>query len=306
MMNKSNPSSVTVEEAVARMVNMDYIPEGFTLSDMTSGFQEEAEVEYENARIDCQPKEKLAPLEARMFACKARHTLALTLLERLKHELDNIDDSLIILADDTSMKTRLTLESVELWAAYEYGIGIPEWSHADHDKAMPKVSDETEQATGSENDTSSLTRFNCWEEVTIRIYANDKLAHSVEKGKYETTSFDDVGLMDRRKSTPNHQGGILIGLSVGRKFPTGSTPAGKDKTAISKLRGSLARMTGIADDPFCPFNAGDGWKPRFTIVDNRKNADTRAKKAATHVSYDDTINYDIEDDQAGKWLDSGS
>jgi len=37
-MSKPKPSSVTVEEAIARMVNMDYIPEGFTLLDMTAAF----------------------------------------------------------------------------------------------------------------------------------------------------------------------------------------------------------------------------------------------------------------------------
>ena len=51
-MNTSKPSSITVEEAVARMINLDYIPTGFTLLEMTAAFHEEAEVAYENARID--------------------------------------------------------------------------------------------------------------------------------------------------------------------------------------------------------------------------------------------------------------
>lgn len=51
-MSKSAALSVTAEEAVALMINMDYIPSDFTLDDMLDAFSEEAEVAYENARID--------------------------------------------------------------------------------------------------------------------------------------------------------------------------------------------------------------------------------------------------------------
>jgi hypothetical protein len=54
-MSKTRPSSVTAEEAVARMVNMDYIPDGFTLEVMLSAFREEADVELYNAKIDHLP-----------------------------------------------------------------------------------------------------------------------------------------------------------------------------------------------------------------------------------------------------------
>ena len=67
-MSKSNPSSVTAEEAVARMVNMDYIPEGFTLEDMLSAFREEAEVEHENAQIDRLPGNRIESLKVRLDA----------------------------------------------------------------------------------------------------------------------------------------------------------------------------------------------------------------------------------------------
>ena len=88
-MSKSHPSSVTAEEAVARMVNMDYIPSGFTLEDMLSAFKEEAEVEHHNAKIDRLPDAQIESLEVRMEACEARRSLAKLLLEDLQNEVRN-------------------------------------------------------------------------------------------------------------------------------------------------------------------------------------------------------------------------
>jgi hypothetical protein len=104
-------------------------------------------------------------------------------------------------------------------------------------------------------------------------------------------------------------GGILIGLSRWRKFPQGKEADSKSKTAISRLRISLQQLTGIEEDPFFPFNEGDGWKPRFNLTDDRKNADERAKREAIHVSYEDaqlsdggTQDFDHENDDAGRFI----
>jgi hypothetical protein len=111
-MSKSNPSSVTAEEAVARMVNMDYIPEGFTLEDMLSAFQEEAEAEYDNAKSDRPPSPKIQALKVRMEACEARRSLAQLLLEALHDEAHSTQESMIVCSPDSSSKPRYTLESV--------------------------------------------------------------------------------------------------------------------------------------------------------------------------------------------------
>jgi len=51
-MNTNLSTAVTVEEAVALLINLDYVPAGFSVTDMTSAFLEEAVVEYDNSRID--------------------------------------------------------------------------------------------------------------------------------------------------------------------------------------------------------------------------------------------------------------
>ena len=94
----------------------------------------------------------------------------------------------------------------------------------------------------------------------------------------------------------------MIGLSVGKKFPPTGAIKGKHKTAISRLRDPLRKLTGIESEPFTEFNETDGWKPRFKLTDDRRNADDRAKKAATQTEYIEGSNYDIEDDPAGEFL----
>lgn len=292
-MTNTRPSSITVEEAVARMVNMDYIPEGFTLSEMTAAFQEEAEVEYENARRNHESAEQLVRKKIRLEACKARHSLTELLLESIKHELAYPDESLIFRANDTSTKSRLTLASITNWAADSYGVGIPEWS-------LPALAThDTEDAAQNTTATKQSAR---WDDVTIKIYADYRIGYCIGQGKYRNSSFQAIGLMGTRKNEPNLQGGILLGLSMGNKFPNARILKGKDKTAISKLRSALAKLTHISGDPFFRFNEADGWKPRFRPIDDRKNADERAKATAKHVPLDEARDFDRENDDADEWL----
>ena len=114
--------------------------------------------------------------------------------------------------------------------------------------------------------------------------------------------------MGKRKNEPNQSGLILMGLSVGHKFPNGPRPTSAEKTALSKLRAILKRIINIDDDPFYELNMADGWKPKFKLIDDRNNANNRAKQRATHVSYDDQRDtdrpFEDENDDAAKWLNS--
>lgn len=297
MSKSNNPSSITVEEAVARMVNLEYIPEGFTLTDMTSAFLEEAEVEYENARIDRLPDDELAILKNRFDACEARHSLALLLLEHLRREISNPADSMVILSDDSAIEPRMTLRSVSSWASNIYGIGISEWPNLSY-------------ASSDGNDSAQDVR---WEDVTIKIQANYRIAYSLKKGDFKRgKTFLDIGLMGRRRIEPNNLGATLIGLSQGKKFPKGKSAVPGDKTAISKLRNALKNLTGLSGDPFYAFNEGDGWMPRFKVIDDRRNADERAKRGVKPVSFNEArdsgnVNdFEDEDDPAGRYINKNA
>lgn len=285
-MNAFHSSTVTIEEAVARLVNLDYIPSGFTLLEMLAAFQEEAEVEYHNALLEPLPGAQLATLKIRRDATSARHTLAQLLMAHLREEVAIHESSIVVVPNETSVEPFLDFGSVSDWASDQYGIDI-------NKETVPR------QASDVPVDSAPQVR---WENVIVKIYANHKLAYSTGGGRYIRSSFQDIGLMGTRKNEPNRLGGILLGLSLGEKFPIGKAPQNKDKAAVSKLRHALKKLTALSDDPFIPINESDGWKPRFKLIDDRKNADERAKERAIHVPFDETRDFDDEDDPAGRFL----
>lgn len=275
-------TSLTVEEAVALMINMDFIPAGETVMSMTEAFLEEATVEYENASGN--DKYQLKALESRMNACTNRHNLALLLKKSLLEDAVYTEDTLIECAENSTDENPLvTLDSLSEWAFDRFGIVIPNKTGSVHENSNPAIN----------------TKLPTWEDVTIKIYAGYRLGYQIGKGNFKFASFMDVDLMDKRKLEPNLIGGVLIGLSKKEKFPGGSgeNPSPASKTAIARLRRSLEKLTGLSDDAFLPFNKADGYKPRFKLVDDRNNAVERAEKNAKHESFDDSKSYyhDVED-----------
>jgi hypothetical protein len=269
---KNDPSSITVEEAVAYMVNMDYIPAGLTLLEMLDAFAVEAEVNHFNASLKRLPKDQNTTLKLRVDSCKARLLLTKQLLASLQNEIDHPEDSMIVLAEKSSSKQRLTFESVFDWAADKYGIGISRWPV---DKKFR------------------------WEDVTIKIWKDYNIGFSIRKGKFKRSHFREIGLMGIKKNVPNQRGGILIGLSQNKIFPSGAIEP-KHSTPISKLRHVLYKWIGLSDEPFLEPNPHDGWKPKFKLIYDIHNADERAKKKAedTMLSFDDSRRIKDSNDQS--------
>ena len=269
-MNTTLPSSVTIEEAVARMVNLDYIPTGFTLLEMTAAFEEEAETDYENARTDRLPEDQIASFKLHMDSCKARHALAQLLMDSLHYEVKNREGSMIVLADDTSSQQRLTLESVSDWASEKYGIGIPEWGYqlGVANEMYPKVS---------------------WEDMTIKIWKNHHIGLLIKGVDKKRIHFRKINLMGIGKNEPNELGKLLLALSDLGSFPT-NRRSKKFSTSLSKLRTVLRKLTGLRTDPFHDFHPVEGWKSRFRIVNDENNAEDRMMKRTT--TFDDALNND--------------
>ncbi len=65
-MNKSLPSSITIEEAVARMVNVSNIPKESNLIDYLATWAFNAETEYEEAKKNGLPSKELELIELRV------------------------------------------------------------------------------------------------------------------------------------------------------------------------------------------------------------------------------------------------
>lgn len=273
-------TSLTVEEAVALMINMDFIPAGETVLSMTEAFLEEATVEYENASAN--DKYQLKALENRMKACANRHNLALLLKESLFEDAVYTEDTLIECAGNSTDENPLvTLDSLSGWAFDRFGIVIPIRTGSVHENSNPAIN----------------TKLHTWEDVTIKIYAGNRLGYQIGKGNFKFASFMDFDLMDKRKLEPNERGIILIKLSLNIKYPINGIVEGKHKTAISKLKKALILLTGLDGELFYKPNKADGYKPRFKLIDDRKNAVKRAEESAKHESFDDSKSYyhDVED-----------
>lgn len=288
-------TSLTIEEALALMINMDFIPDGETVLTMTEAFLEVATVEYVNAYSS--DKYQMVVLKNRMEICEARHNLALLLEKSLFEDAIYTENTLIECADNSTDENPLvTLDSLTDWAYDRFGIGI---------------SSKTNLVQEKPNATPN-TKSPSWEDVTIKIYADNNLGYSIGDGTFKRASFMDIGLIGKRKLVPNDLGGILIGLSTTRKYPTNGIVESKHKTAISKLKRSLIQLTGLSGEPFYKPNKADGYKPRFVLIDDRRNADERAKKEATHESYDperdlhtvyaEPDDFDSNGDAAGNWI----
>jgi hypothetical protein len=286
-MSKQATVGVTAEDAVARILKVDYLHDGTTLREMLEAYSDDADNDCEDARIDDLTDDQKSRLNNRADICKLRCTLAERLLLGLDLEMDKENSYVIKIPKKKGIEQLFDLESVNNWAFYEFGIGLP-----------------TEIDFGKRDDPSAIPMR--WEDVTIKIYADYQIGVKKPDGKFKMESFRKIGLMGARKNSPNGLGKILLRLSQTEKFPQGKDADKKSKTAISRLRISLIQLTGIQSDPFHTFNEGYGWRPRFDLIYDLRNAIERAKKEAIFVPLDDdyeTPDFDRENDETQQWLD---
>ncbi len=138
-------------------------------------------------------------------------------------------------------------------------------------------------------------------ELTIRLMRTDEVRPfdrlKIEaRGKSRTMTASSLGLCDKRTGALNRAGQTLETMQKGVIPKNIKAPA----QAMKELR-KIIKGLGIMDkDPFHPKR--DNWKPKFNLKDQIEEADKRAKERAIHEPYDETIQYDKEDDTAGEWL----
>lgn len=304
-MKKKLPSSVTIEEAVARMVNMDDIPEGFTLLDMLDAFREKASVELDNSPYD-------EDLRNRLDTSTHRYTLAKSLIHEIESELKSGNSNLLKPSDDSSSVTRLTLSSVSDWSSDRYGIGLPDWeekfSVPDGSTGRSEIDIPDREIILTSN--TSIKKDTPWHEVQLKLRAKDRISVFHLGKNVRTMTYADTDLVNKTKNEPNILAEILLDLSHGIKYPVGRICERRHSAAVARLRKSLIKLTEINSNPFYEFNKTEGWKPKFKIVDDRRNADKRAKEKAVLVKFEKfenetgfTPDFEEEDDDAAKFIE---
>jgi hypothetical protein len=116
--------SVTIDEAVALLINLDHVPPGHSTIQITSYFLEHAEVAYENAKIGRLPESQIEKLRLNFEVCLARHQMAENLFQQILMEVKNPKESLLEISRDSSITQKLTLDSLIYWAAEKLYIEI--------------------------------------------------------------------------------------------------------------------------------------------------------------------------------------
>jgi hypothetical protein len=122
-----------------------------------------------------------------------------------------------------------------------------------------------------------------WSQVTIRLLKKD-FAEVCGPKKRVKVSLNDLGLMNKTEQKPNKAFDDLLKISKGL---LGSSA---QKQAASKLRKTLKKSLATNGDPIRL--QGTRYALVFTLVDDRKAADERAKSDAKHVPYDDNVRHE--------------
>lgn len=157
------------------------------------------------------------------------------------------------------------------WASYHFGIEIPIQEY------RPNIDRK-------------------WQDITISLEPNDMIQAKDKSTVIATKHLTEVGFKGKKKTEPNEQFVVLVGMAIGKKFPSDQRTK-IDSKKISDLRSSLKRLASINSkaDPFCEFNEADGWRPRFKLIDRRNAGDQRAKERASHTSFNESVHSNEQD-----------
>ena len=310
----NNSAEVSAQDAYHKIVGEPlyrYLDDGEEFYDELDGYKlRELEEDYQSAKAEHRhnegvSEEQVLDAKSTFEEAKERYKRNLKIKQLFFHDVAQVragriyENNLLVMTRDSATVdyVRLSKISVAVWAHTKVGIEISDWS--------PELSAPPEQSAPTGSPSFAPVS---WEQITIKLQTTESFSWSIDNKYQGNKSFSILGLMDKRKKKPNKLAGILVGLAGGKKFPTTRKPAAKDSTAMSKLRGALKQLAGIDFDPFYNINDSDGWRPRFKLIDNRKDADNRAKKKAIHTSLDpdyetaDAPDFDDVDDENGRFI----
>lgn len=136
-MSKPLPTSITINEAVARMVRMDYIPDGYSLLEILDALSEKAEVEFDDAIIDELGVDVVKDCKNRFHVCRSRLKLAENIINDIQADLSDTNEGILEKSKDSLSETRLVPSSVAKWSSDRYGIELPEWETKRRENKLP-------------------------------------------------------------------------------------------------------------------------------------------------------------------------
>ena len=166
-------NTITIEDAVARMVNVGKIPMGVSLLDYLTAIVRDAENKLEEAREQELPHQEVQLLERCINAGTARYTLAGELLKHIQWELDTPPKSSVLKVSPESGNTmQLELSSVAEWASVNYGIDRFDYEElSNQNRELPN--------TNAEKSAEKVAKDGLSKKLATRLYIS--LAYLLEE-----------------------------------------------------------------------------------------------------------------------------
>jgi hypothetical protein len=185
--------------------------------------------------------------------------------------------------------------SVSAWTYRKYGISIAEW--AKDQATPPEQEDKTNPVDPPRYSPDPSTK---WESITIRLLPGNRITFTANGKSLGISDLHGTELLHKRTKALREPGSLLEDLAI--ETSISAAHSGKESSsrrkAVSILRSTLSELSGISSDPFYKYNPGDGWKPRFELLDRRNAAEERAKEKAKNVPYNDEITADPNGESA--------
>lgn len=193
-MTNNTPSSLTVEEAVAMMINLESIPNGMTVDSYLKDILEDSEIAHHEAERKGISENEVEMLERRKTVCRNRHNLAIAINKSLSHEVANTlndTDSILKKSSDSGITIKLTIESVREWSLETFGILI---STDPRSQVMPHNTGLTYRTKQLDALDDAIAEF-C-ENSTVKLPKGEYVANWIHK-KYPFVSIKTAEQMCR-------------------------------------------------------------------------------------------------------------
>ena len=191
-------NTITIEDAVARMVNVGKIPMGVSLLDYLTAIVRDAENKLEEAREQELPHQEVQLLERCINAGTARYTFAGELKAHIEWELATpLKTSVLKVSPESGNTKQLELSSVTEWARVHYGIDRFDYEElSNQSRELPN--------TNAEKSAEKVAKEGLTAVLAKRLYITFALAlEELVSSKKNPTGFgtaDDINVAQTAES----------------------------------------------------------------------------------------------------------
>ncbi len=189
-------NTITIEDAVARMVNMGDIPLGCPLLEYLNQLVTEAEDNYEKAKAQKLSSQELELLDLCVKANTSKYEFATLVMRHIEWELDTPPKtSLLKVSPDTGNTKKLDMASVAEWASFHYLIARFDYEElVNKSREIPITNSEkaAERIAGNGLNPKSITRLYVSLAYMLEEFIAVKQANTKHFGTVENINVDSV------------------------------------------------------------------------------------------------------------------